>query len=77
MKLREYFVRKEKITTLFNDFFSSGSVFAVIQSRVRKLSDFIKNILICVPKMNEGLTSLEKTWGWVINEFSFLGELSL
>ncbi len=23
--------------------------------RVRKLSDFIKNILICVPKMNEGI----------------------
>ncbi len=34
--------------------------------RVRKLSDFIKNILICVPKVNEGLTG-----------FSFLGELSL
>ncbi len=29
--------------------------------RLRKLSDFIKNILICVPKMNEGLTSLEWT----------------
>ncbi len=27
--------------------------------RVRKLSDFIKNILMCVPKMNEGLTGLE------------------
>ncbi len=39
--------------------------------RVRKLSDFIKNILICVLKMNEGLTGLER------QEFSFLGELSL
>ncbi len=29
--------------------------------RLRNLSDFIKNILICVPKMNEGLTSLEWT----------------
>ncbi len=26
---------------------------------VRELSEFIKNILICVPKMNEGLTGLE------------------
>ncbi len=28
--------------------------------RVRKLSEFIKNILICVLKMNEGLTGLER-----------------
>ncbi len=28
--------------------------------RVRKLSDFISNILICFPKMNEGLTGLEQ-----------------
>ncbi len=27
--------------------------------RVRKLSDLIKNTLICVPKMNKGLTGLE------------------
>ncbi len=27
--------------------------------QVRKLSDLIKNILICVPKMKEGLTGLE------------------
>ncbi len=27
---------------------------------VRKLSDFIKNILICVQKMNEGLRDLER-----------------
>ncbi len=27
--------------------------------RVRELSDLIKNILICVPKMKEGLTGLE------------------
>ncbi len=26
---------------------------------VRKLSDFIKNILICVPKINGGLTALQ------------------
>ncbi len=31
--------------------------------RVRKLSDFIKNILICILKMNEGLTGLEQHKG--------------
>ncbi len=31
--------------------------------RVRKLSDFSKNILICVPKMNKGLTALERYEG--------------
>ncbi len=30
-----------------------------VQKRVRELSDFIKNILLCVPKMNEGFTGLE------------------
>ncbi len=36
--------------------------------RVRKLSDFINNIFICVPKMNEGLTGLENVFifGWTI-----------
>ncbi len=29
-----------------------------------ELSEFIKNILIYVPKMNEGLV----TWGWVNND---------
>ncbi len=28
--------------------------------RVRMLSDFFRNILICVPKMYEGLTGLEQ-----------------
>ncbi len=31
--------------------------------RVRKLSEFIKNILIYVRKMNEGLTGLEQHEG--------------
>ncbi len=31
--------------------------------RVKKLSDFIKNILICALKMNEGLTGLERHEG--------------
>ncbi len=30
---------------------------------VKKLSDFIKNILICVMKINEGLTGLEQHEG--------------
>jgi len=30
---------------------------------VNQLSDFIKNILICVPKMNEGLMRLEQHEG--------------
>ncbi len=30
---------------------------------VRKLSDLIKNLLICVPKMNEGFTGLERHEG--------------
>ncbi len=31
--------------------------------RVKKLSDLVKNILICVLKMNEGLTVLEQHEG--------------
>ncbi len=31
--------------------------------RVRKLSDFIKNIFICVPEMSEGLTGVEQHEG--------------
>ncbi len=34
-----------------------------VYGRVRKLSDFIKNNLICVPKMNKGLTGLERHEG--------------
>ncbi len=33
-----------------------GTISVVLLSRVRALSDFIKNILICVPKMDKGLT---------------------
>ncbi len=32
--------------------------YIAIYGRVRELSEFIKNILICVLKMNEGLTGL-------------------
>ncbi len=31
--------------------------------RVREISDFIRNILICVPKMSEGLTGLTQLRG--------------
>ncbi len=39
--------------------------------QTHKLSDFIKNILICDPKRNEGLMGLEIheggwTFGWII-----------
>ncbi len=34
-----------------------------VYGRVRELSEIIKNILICVPKMNEGLTGLERHEG--------------
>ncbi len=34
-----------------------------VYGRVWELSEFIKNILICVPKMNEGLTGLERHEG--------------
>ncbi len=45
--------------------------------RVRKLSDFIKNILICVLKM-KGLTGLELHESeLLITEFLFVGEISL
>ncbi len=50
--------------------------------RVRELSECIKNILICVPKMNEGVTGLEQhetSLMTIINgqNLQFLGELSL
>ncbi len=34
-----------------------------VYGRVRELSDLIKNILICVPKMNGGFTGLEQHEG--------------
>ncbi len=39
-----------------------GNIIAVY-GRARELSDFIKNIFICVPKMNEGFTGLERHEG--------------
>ncbi len=39
-----------------------GSIPAVY-GRVRELSEFIKNILICVVKMNEGVKGLDRLEG--------------
>ncbi len=41
-----------------------GNISVVLLSMER--SDFIINILICVPKMNEGLTGLERHEGDII-----------
>uniref|UniRef100_A0A672R2Y4 non-specific serine/threonine protein kinase n=1 Tax=Sinocyclocheilus grahami TaxID=75366 RepID=A0A672R2Y4_SINGR len=46
------------------DTFETSSSYALVLEMVRELSHFIKNILICVSNMNEGL-----------REFLFLGEL--
>ncbi len=46
--------------------------------RVRELLEFIKNILICVLKINQGLMDLERHEGEeLMTEISFLVELSL
>ncbi len=42
--------------------FDCGNYIAV-NRRVRELSECIKNILNCVPKMNEGLMGLERHEG--------------
>ncbi len=50
-----------------------GSCFCYLW-RARKLLDFIKNILMCILKMNEGVTGLERHEC----EYShFLGKLTL
>ncbi len=49
-----------------------------VNGGVRELLEFIENILICVLKMNGGLSGLERHEGeQLMTEFSFLGELSL
>ncbi len=45
------------VVFVFIDYFNN------VLCRVRKLSDFIKNMLICVLKMNEVLTGLEQHEG--------------
>ncbi len=53
-----------------------GTVVKARWKIIRKFSDFIKNILICVPKMNEGLTGLERH-EWVINDRIFIFESTI
>ncbi len=58
-------LRLTKKVKLFNDVLATflcvhrDGILAVY-GRIRELSDLIKNILICVPKKNEGLTGLER-----------------
>jgi len=56
------------ITLLLNhgchmDYFNNVLTTCLGLERVRKHSDFIKNILFCVPKMNKGLMGLERHEG--------------
>ncbi len=44
-------------------FWALNVVVVLLSMQGQKLSDFIKNILICVSKMNEGLTGLERQEG--------------
>ncbi len=37
--------------------------YIAVYGRVRELSEFIKNILICVPKINRGIMGLERHEG--------------
>ncbi len=68
----DYF--KDVLTT----FLALNVSVALLSMEVRKLSDFIKNILTCVLKMREGLNGFGTAWGSVINDrISFFGELSL
>ncbi len=52
----------------FNDFFAmflslDRVRIRVVYGRVRELSECIKNIFICVPKMNKGFMGLERYEG--------------
>ncbi len=62
MKLRDYFLctkktNKKKLYSTISSLPCKSSMH-VHESTMHV--DFIKNILICVPKMNEGLTGLEQ-----------------
>jgi len=52
----------------FNDVFTTfldleSGHYIDVYGGIRKFSDFIKNILICVPNMNKGLMGLERHEG--------------
>ncbi len=56
----------------------SKGPYLIVYGRVRELLECIKNILISVLKLNEGLTFFERHEGeQLMTQFSFLGELSL
>jgi len=38
-------------------------IYLAVNAGLTELSEFIKNILICVPKMNKGLTGVEQHEG--------------
>ncbi len=79
MKLRDYFVLNDVLTMSLLLFRVLNVVVALPSMQgQRQLSDFIKNILIYFPKMNEGLTDLEQLEGeQVMTQLSFLGDPSL
>ncbi len=55
----------------------AGNISAVMLSMEGQSSRISsKHVFICVPKMNKGLTGLERH-ECLVTEFSFLGELSL
>ncbi len=59
-------------------FWTLNVVVPLLSMQVRILSDFIKNILTCGPKTNNGLNGLERHEGELLmTRFSFLAELSL
>ncbi len=52
--------------------------YIAVYVRARELSESIKNILICVPKMNETFTGLERHGGkWLMTTFPFWGGVTL
>jgi len=66
----------------FNDVFTYFSgpadINYITAIGVSQLLNLIKNILICVPKMNGSLVGLEQCEGEkLLTEFSFLGELPI
>ncbi len=60
-----YLVQKKSILVASENTFMDLGTFQLCNGlwRVRELSDFINNILICVLKMNKGLTGLERQEG--------------
>ncbi len=61
----------------FDDVFHTFNYLAV-NGTVTSLLAFIQNILICVLKMNDAFTGLERHGGkWLMTKFSFWGGVTL